>query len=395
MADINARKRGKKWEYYFEIAKMDGKRKRISKGGFNTKAEAVSEGIKAMHEYQTAGSVNTPSELSMHDYLNYWIEMYCIQNLKPTTVANYKKYIRLHISPKIGKYRLASITAEQLQKLINDMVANGYSKNTVIGIKGVLSNSLNYAVQPLHYLKTSPMAYVKIPKGSRTNYRSSQYKREVIEKDIIDEIFKRFPKGSSTYLPLMFAYHCGMRLGEAFAVTWDNVNFADRTITINKQLQWDLEKKIWYLTPPKYNSSRTIDIDETIVELLKELQEKQIRAKEYYADEYSLIYYDEELGINESTGNVIDFINVYENGGFIQPRTIQHTSQVIHKFYPAFTFHSLRHTHCTRLLEAGLPIKYVQERLGHKNISVTMDIYNHLTQNQAELSKRALEDVFK
>ena len=136
MADINARKRGKKWEYYFEIAKMDGKRKRISKGGFNTKAEAVSEGIKAMHEYQTAGSVNTPSELSMHDYLNYWIEMYCIPNLKPTTVANYKKYIRLHISPKIGKYRLASITAEQLQKLINDMVANGYSKNTVIGIKG-------------------------------------------------------------------------------------------------------------------------------------------------------------------------------------------------------------------------------------------------------------------
>ena len=205
----------------------------------------------------------------------------------------------------------------------------------------------------------------------------------------------RFPKGSSTYLPLMFAYHCGMRLGEAFAITWDNVNFADRTVTINKQLQWDLEKKFWYLTPPKYNSSRTIDIDETIVELLKEMQEKQIRAKEYYADQYSLIYYDEELGINESTGNVIDFVNVYENGGFIQPRTIQHTSQVIHKFYPAFTFHSLRHTHCTRLLEAGLPIKYVQERLGHKNISVTMDIYNHLTQSQAELSKRALEDVFK
>ena len=226
-------------------------------------------------------------------------------------------------------------------------------------------------------------------------YDNLAKKREVIEKDIIDEIFVRFPKGSSTYLPLMFAYHCGMRLGEAFAITWDNVNFADRTVTINKQLQWDLEKKFWYLTPPKYNSSRTIDIDETIVELLKEMQEKQIRAKEYYADEYSLIYYDEELGINESTGNVIDFVNVYENGGFIQPRTIQHTSQVIHKFYPAFTFHSLRHTHCTRLLEAGLPIKYVQERLGHKNISVTMDIYNHLTQSQAELSKRALEDVFK
>jgi len=395
MADINARKRGKKWEYYFEVAKMDGKRKRISKGGFNTKAEAVSEGVKAMHEYQNAGTVNTPKEMSMHDYLNYWIEMYCEPNLKTTTVASYKKYIRLHISPKIGKYRLATITAEQLQKLINDMVSDGFSKNTIIGVKGVLSSSLNYAVQPLRYLQASPMAYVKIPKGSRSNYKSSQHVRDVIEKDVINQIFERFPKGSSTFLPLTFAYHCGMRLGEAYAVTWDNVNFTEKTITINKQLQWDETKKFWYLTPPKYNSCRTIDIDSTIVELLQELQLQQIKAKEYYADEYQKIYHDEENGINDKSGNVIEFINIYENGGFIQPRTMQHTSTVIHKFYPAFNFHSLRHTHCTRLLEAGLPLKYVQQRLGHKNISVTMDIYNHLTQNQAEQSKQALEDVFK
>lgn len=395
MADINTRKRGRKWEYYFEIAKMDGKRKRISKGGFNTKAEALNEGVKAMHEYQTAGMVNVPSDISMHDYLNYWLEMYCMPNLKATTIASYKKYIRLHISPKIGKYRLASITSEQLQTLINGMVSQGYSKNTVLSVKGILSSSLNYAVQPLHYIHQSPMTYVKIPKGSRSNYKSSVYVRDVIEKDIIDRIFERFPKGSSTYLPMIFAYHCGMRLGEAYAITWDNVNFTDKTITINKQLQWDMEKSFWYLTPPKYNSSRTIDIDQFLVDLLSELKEKQIRAKEYYANEYRLVYYDEEKGINDSIGNMIDFINVYEDGSFIQPRTMQHTSTVIHKFYPAFNFHSLRHTHCTRLLEAGLPIKYVQERLGHKNISVTMDIYNHLTQNQAEQSKKALENVFK
>lgn len=395
MAAINIRKRGKKWEYYFEIAKIDGKRKRISKGGFNAKAEAMSAGIKAINDYQNSGMVNQPSEISMHDYLSYWIQMYCIPNLKPTTIENYKKYIRLHISPKIGKYRLSSITAEQLQALINDIVAKGYSKNTVLSIKGILSNSLNYAVQPLHYIKDSPMTFVKIPKGSRAGYKSSQYVRDVIEKDIIEQIFERFPKGTSTYLPMMFAYHCGMRLGEAYAVTWDNVNFADRTVTINKQLQWNQEKSFWYLTPPKYNSVRTIDIDNFMTELLKETYEKQIQAKIYYSDYYTVIYYDEEHGINNSIGNAIDFINVYENGGFIQPRTMQHTSAVIHKFYPAFNFHSLRHTHCTRLLEAGLPIKYVQERLGHKNISVTMDIYNHLTLNQAEQSKKALENIFK
>ncbi|HPY84409.1 MAG TPA: tyrosine-type recombinase/integrase [Ruminococcus flavefaciens] len=395
MADLNARKRGQKWEYYFETARIGGKRKRISKGGFNTKAEAISAGAKAMNEYLNSGTVFVPSEVSVHDYLDHWIKIYCIPNLKPTTVANYKKHIRLHIAPKIGMYLLSSISSEQLQSLINEMVSQGYSKNTIISIKGILSSSFNYAVQPLHYLKTSPMVYVKIPKGSRSNYKASLYVRDVIEKDIIDRIFKRFPKGTSAYLPMILAYHCGLRLGEAFAVTWDNVDFDNKTITISKQLQWHDENRIWYLTPPKYNSVRTIDIDKFVIDLLSDLRKEQAANKEFYDEFYTTIHYNEHDGINDSSGEVVDFINVYENGGFIQPRIMQHTSTVIHEFCPAFNFHSLRHTHCTLLLEAGLPLKYVQKRLGHKNINVTMNIYNHLTKNQAMQGKQALEEVFK
>ena len=239
------------------------------------------------------------------------------------------------------------------------------------------------------------MVYVKIPKGSRSNFKASLYVRDVIEEDVINKIFERFPKGTSPYLPMMLAYHCGLRLGEAFAVTWDNVDFDNKTITIDKQLQWHDEKKVWYLTPPKYNSSRIIDIDQFVLNLLNELKAEQAANKEYYDEFYTTLHYNEQDGINTSSGEVIDFINVYENGGFIQPRTMQHTSTVIHEFCPTFNFHSLRHTHCTRLLEAGLPLKYVQERLGHKNINVTMNIYNHLTRNQAEQGKKALEDVFK
>lgn len=102
MAEINARKRGRCWEYYFEVARVKGKRKRFSKGGFTTKADALSAGTKAMNEYLNAGTVFVPKELSVSDYMDYWIEMYCRPNLKPSTIASYKKYIRLHISPKIG-----------------------------------------------------------------------------------------------------------------------------------------------------------------------------------------------------------------------------------------------------------------------------------------------------
>ena len=394
MSEINARKRGSKWEYYFEIARINNKRKRISKGGFLSKSEAVKAGIKAMSEYELSGLNIVPSEISVNDYLNHWIELYCIPNLKTATVTNYRKRIKYHILPAIGKYRLTSIKPEHIQNLINNMISKGYSKNTVATIKGILSSSFRYAVNPLNYIQSSPTDLVVIPKGSRKKYKQTQHIRNTISKSDIERIFERFPKGTSTYLPLLFAYRCGMRLGEAYAVTWDNIDFEEKTITINKQLQWDEELKYWYLTSPKYNSIRTVDIDDFIVNLLIELKAKQNRAKEYYSERYIILHSNEKEGINYRWGEEIDFVNVRENGDFIQPRTMQHTSSIIHKFCPDFDFHSLRHTHCTMLLEAGLPLKYVQERLGHKNINVTLNIYNHLTENQAEQGKKLLNQVF-
>lgn len=392
MADINTRKRGNKWEYYFEIAKINGKRKRISKGGFSTKSEAVKAGSEAYNEYNNSGQKFIPSEISVSDYLNYWLETYCLVNLKESTLTNYRKRIRLHIIPKIGKYKLKDVTAAILQELINNMHKKGYSRNTLVVIKGILSNSFNYAVQPLGYIKSSPMIYVKIPKSNNKLTRTEPH--VFIDQEHINMIFERFPKGSTAHIPLLLGYKCGMRIGEAFAVTWEDVSFDNSTITISKQLQWDDKVKMWYITPPKYNSVRTIDIDNELLELLKETKEHQGKAKEYYSEYYITLYTDNNY-INETNGTPIHFINVRENGGFIQPRIMQHTSAVIHRTFPEFDFHSLRHTHCTMLIENNVPLKYVQERLGHKNIKVTMDIYNHITESQKQIGKEMIDNIFK
>ena len=392
MADINTRKRGNKWEYYFETAKIDGKRKRISKGGFATKADAVKAGSEAYNEYNNSGQKFIPSEISVSDYLEYWLNTYCINNLKESTVANYRKRIKLHIAPKIGRYKLSTVTLTILQELINDMYKKGYSRNTIMVIKGILSNSFNYAVQPLGYIKSSPMLYIKTPKLDNKKTRSAPH--VFIDQEHIDMIFDRFPKGSTAYIPLLLGYKCGMRIGEAFAVTWDNVDFKNSTITISKQLQWDEKAGKWYITSPKYNSVRTIDIDKMLLDFLKETKEKQEKAKAYYDDCYITLYIDKNDYINESEGIPINFINVRENGGFIQPRIMQHTSAVIHKTFPEFDFHSLRHTHCTMLVESNAPLKYIQERLGHKNIKVTMDIYNHITNSQKEMGRKIVDDLF-
>ena len=128
---------------------------------------------------------------------------------------------------------------------------------------------------------------------------------------------------------------------------------------------------------------------------MQETKEHQKKAKEYYNNYYTTLYIDNNNYINESNGTPIHFINVRENGGFIQPRIMQHTSSVIHRTFPEFDFHSLRHTHCTMLIENNIPLKYIQERLGHKNIKVTMDVYNHITESQKLTGKEMIDNMFK
>ena len=72
-----------------------------------------------MAEYNRAGSVFTPSEISVSDYFDLWLEQYCYNNCKKSTITNYEKKIRLHLKPAIGHYRLAALSPEILQNLLN------------------------------------------------------------------------------------------------------------------------------------------------------------------------------------------------------------------------------------------------------------------------------------
>ena len=90
-------------------------------------------------------------------------------------------------------------------------------------------------------------------------------------------------------------------------------------------------------------------------------------------------------------------IAIRENGAFIIPRSMQHTSRVVHKElnYPEFDFHSLRHTHATMLAENGVPPKYLQERLGHKDLQVTMKYYLHLTDKMNDEGVKILRQLYQ
>jgi len=393
MASVNTRKRGEKWQYQFEAATIDGRRKQIAKSGFRTKKEALEAGTKALAEYNNCGLTFTPSELSFNDYLDYWIKEYAKVNLKETTVDNYMKKIRLYIKPELGIYKLKSLTPAILQSFINKKFNEGFSRNTLLVLKGILSGSLNYAVEPLGYIKFSPMAAIRLPLTRAVPDTPTRKKeKQIVSEEQMQKILERFPFGHSCYLPLLLSYRCGLRLGEAFALTWEDINFVNKTLDVNKQVQ--NENKHWTFSDTKYNSDRIIDLDDYMIEVLNEYKSIQEKAKDFYGAYYTKLKVNSDKQINTSEGDDIHLINVRENGTYIQPRVMQHCSYIIHYKlgYQYFDYHSLRHTHTTMLLSAGANMKAVQERLGDKKIDITLQVYTHVTD---EMRKNTLDILNK
>ncbi len=148
-----------------------------------------------------------------------------------------------------------------------------YSRITLSVIKGILTGSLGYAVKQ-EMIRYSPMTNVTLPSPRNEQFKPRTAPHVFISPVRIEEIFARYPEGSSTHVPMMLGYKGGLRIGEAFAGTWDDVNFEGSTYAVSRQVQWNEQDKVWYFSAPKYDSYRTIDLDEETMDLLKREKEK-------------------------------------------------------------------------------------------------------------------------
>lgn len=256
MGELRTRKRGNKWEYSFEGAKINGKRNTISKSGFRTKGECVAAGTKALNEYNNAGQTFTPSELSINDFFIEWLK-FCKLNYKETTYEAYEKQVRLYIIPVIGEYKLRALTTPVLQSLINNLIKEKKSRNTIVNVKAKLTGAMEYAIDQ-GYISYNPTGRIKIP-SLRSKEKFNSKERIPLSENQVNEIFKRFPVSRTSYIPLLIGYRCGLRIAEAFALTWDDLDLVNGKLSVNKQIQWIDHK--WKFKSPKYDSNRIIDMD--------------------------------------------------------------------------------------------------------------------------------------
>jgi integrase len=197
---------------------------------------------------------------------------------------------------------------------------------------------------------------------------------------------------------MMFAYRAGTRPSESFAFFWDDIDLENSKITVKRQVQWNENEKLWYFSYPKYDSFRTIEIDGELISILVREKIRQERARIYYAEHFIKIYENENREINSlCEGTEIHPVCIRENGEFITPRNMLHTASIIHHKMGLtdFDMHSFRKTHGTMLAEKDVPPKYLQHRLGHKNIKVTLQYYIEKTDSMVKQGVATLNNLFK
>lgn len=392
---MSVSKRGSYWEYRFYTAMVNGKRKRISKSGFRTKKEAEAAENKAKTQYNNAGLIFKPSDISVADYYDLWIEKYCMVNCKATTIEGYQKRIKNLIKPAIGNYKLCSLQPAAIQQFINDLFNNGYSRNTLTSIKGLLTGALDYAVEPLQYIPYNPAKAIRLPSKRATPKVPSRKKEKIpLTDEKMEKIFERFPESHSAHLPLQLAWRVGLREGEVFALQWNDINFEEGTLTVSHQVQ--MIDKSWTLVPPKYDSIRTVKIDSELLELLRRTKTKQENDREEYAEYYQRLWLTDNNQISErETAREAFFINVRENGTYIQPRILMHVGRVVHYElgFKDYDYHTLRHTHSTKLYENGATLIDIKARLGHCDEKTTVR-YTHDSKKQQERTNAIVESIF-
>ena len=386
---VNVRKRGNVYEYNFDVAKIEGKRKRISKSGFKTKAEALKQGTIAYNEYLNTGRKFVSNEMSYSDFLDYWIDNHCKINLKYHTIEAYSNIVKTHLKPNLGFYKLSQITKTTLQDFLNKIyIEKEYSKNFLNNIRKVLKCSFNY-VTDNEYVKVNSAANLKLPQYDEPP-KDVAHIFTTEEINTIKVMKGTFREATDVYGFIRYNPSLTLKLPKIE----DSSDFENKVINVRHSV-FDKKKNEngrWYIGTTKTKSGeRQIHISPTLMKALVNFKNRQIELRLLYGKDYKYYHLEEvknqygkilEYQIVENQSNILsmkpaNMIFTRDNGKYCGTDIIKYPYKIIHNELGIENcrFYDLRGSYATTILRNGVEIRDVADVLGHKDIETTENYY--------------------
>ncbi|MCZ3747462.1 site-specific integrase [Limosilactobacillus vaginalis] len=342
-------KRGKSYMVRVTWRDASGKQYKKSKSGFKTKAAARAFGAKL--EMQKYNGVLTSSNPTFLKYYQDWYNTYKKNNVSTATAKFYQYCINV-INRYFGSSKLENISRRQYQLFINEF-GKSYSKMSVSKVNSYLKTCVKSALADglIHKDFTANTQLV----WNDDNAKKVQY----LSISELNKLIKALKDNLSPYFTnrymILTAIYTGMRLSEIAGLTWDDINFNFKTITINKSWDYLSGTKDDPFKPTKTKSSnRVIHANDELLFLLSQLKGN-----------------DEKLVFMNPTYNKMP-------GSSSVNRTLRTFLKKCNIDKANFHFHSLRHSHVAYLLANGVPLYSISKRLGHSNITTTANRYAYL-----------------
>ncbi|WP_164993320.1 tyrosine-type recombinase/integrase [Macrococcus sp. DPC7161] len=363
-------KRGAKWRVRISYTDETGKRRIHSKSGFRTKPEAKEYAKQAEANLKNVLLQN--QKIKLVDYLEEYINTQRVNKVSKSSV-DADKYALKKIKNEFEHESLKSFTYSKFQNFINDLIENNWSKSTVDKCFSLLARALFVAYRD-GLIERNPAEFVQ-KKYTKSNLPSE---KKYIPEDKISPFLEAVRKRNTIqYYLIRLILETGMRIGEACALRFEDIDRANNTISITKS--YDQKRDV--LGETKTGEHRIIFISQQLsIELFKLLQihnAYKIVNQKVYNNKYNFIF------VNE-IGTPIPRTTIYN--------TLQHVSKKVLGEDFIISAHELRHTHASLLFNSGVPLKAISMRLGHKDISTTEKIYTHVSN---EYQKQALNDYEK
>jgi integrase len=350
----------------YTVQTADGPKWRTIYGRKGQSREDVAAKLTKAMADRDGGITYDAGKLTVEEHLRRWLSDSVRDTVRRRTYERYESIVRVHLIPAIGRIKLKTLTPAHVRGLYCAKLNAGLAPQSVLHIHRTLSKALKQATDD-GLIPRNAAGLVKPPRPRREEIRP-------LDSEQVRALFET-ARGDRLEALYVVAVTTGMRRGELQGLKWDDLDLEAGTLQVRRTLSEP--KGGWIFEAPKSGKGRSIRLTRKAISALREHRKRQLEERMQKAglwSDHGLVF-PSAIGTPMSGGNLNrSFKGLLERAGL-----------------PAVRFHDLRHTCATLLLRQGVNAKFVQELLGHADVSLTLNVYSHVLPDMGDAAAGAMD----
>lgn len=383
------------WQARKQFGKKENGKPNIVAFYGRSKSEVKQKAMEYEAKLLTNQQFNVSKE-TVYGYVKKWLETVKRHSVKATTYDAMEDSLEIRLKPyDIADIQMCNLSVQLCQNYINQLVESDkkYSLATIRKSFNLLNASFKYAVGTGDIAR-NPMDFVEMPKESvlETKTKEVQFFTDEQMTKIYEEATSKLKNGKPHYyygLLIEILARTGIRIGECLGLKWHDVDFENRTLTVdntistvkNRKKKNDTDKKrlIVDSDPKTEKSVRKVRLSNKAITAFENVKAQNIA--------YGLSVNPDDYVIQSQKGSIGSSRNVRRSFNYILEKI------GIPDYNEQYGLHTLRHTYASTLLRKGIDIKVVSALLGHKKVSTTYNTYIHIIEEQQNSALDAIDDL--